>query len=81
MAAKRKQKSSLKPWIAVALGLAMAGMAAIALLSDPRLSPRSPASSEDGAALEAAEDHDRGQIDQASRDQLREILRAAGNGD
>jgi hypothetical protein len=81
VAAKRKQKSPLKPWIAVALGLAIAGLAAIALVSDQRLSLRSPARSQDGAALEAAEDHDRDQIDQASRDQLREILRAAGNGD
>lgn len=83
MAAKRKRKrtrtrkSPVRTWVALVVGLVIAAVAAIAVLSDGRLLTRSSPIGEFGEAPEAEKQHDRDQIDQASRDQLREILRAA----
>ena len=81
MATKRKQEPGLKTWIIVTFALTIGSLAAVALLSDERLNTRPNAGVENVAAPEASKDHDRDQIDQASRDQLREILRKSGNGD
>ncbi len=87
MAAKRTKKSPSKrhPLIAVALGLLIAALAALALLSDGQFLGRSPAGSKpsDLPQTEVVHegDHDRDQIDEASRDQLRELLRAESSGE
>jgi len=81
VAAKRDRDTGLKTWIIVAFALAIAAIAAVSLLSDERLHTRPNAGIRDVAAPEAVKHHDRDQIDQASRDQLREILRKSGNGD
>jgi hypothetical protein len=79
VAAKRDQKSGLSTWIIVTFALTIAALAAVALISDERLHSRPNAGFDDPGAPEADEDHDRDQIDQASRDQLRKILRDSGS--
>jgi hypothetical protein len=81
VATKRKQEPRLKTWIIVTFALTIGSLAAVALLSDERLNTRPNAGVEDVTAPQSMKDHDRDQIDQASRDQLREILRKSGNGD
>ena len=81
VATKRKQEPGLDTWIIVTFALTIGALAAVALLSDERLNTRRNAEIEDVAAPEALKNHDRGQIDKSSRDQLREILRKSGNGD
>lgn len=81
MAATRTQEPGLKTWIIVTLSLAIASIAAVAVLSDERLQSRPNSAIENTALPESDRDHDRDQIDAASRDQLREILRRSGNGD
>lgn len=77
---KRKHRSSLAPWLTVLFGLAVAAFAAFVLLS--RDEPGATASFADLTDTPEAEtNHDRDQIDQASRDQLRKILRAADRGE
>ena len=71
----KRKKSSPKRWLAVPAGLALAGTAIYVLLSDAALSPdrvssRQPAAGSPGPRGSA-------EIDDASRAQLREILRAA----
>lgn len=89
VAAKRKRKRKTpvaKPWLAIALGVAIAAGAFAALLSGRPLgqptatrpagvsAPVVPFESDRDYNLDR--DHDRDQIDQASRDRLRAILRA-----
>ena len=83
MAAKRKQKSSLSPWMLATAAVGILVVAAVALLSDRRLSipPESQGVPAVDLGRDMDEDHDRDQIDQASRDELRDILRAAGASD
>ena len=81
MAATRTQEPGLKTWIIVTFSLAIASIAAVALLSDERLQSRPNPEIENTALPESDSDHDRDQIDAASRAQLREILRRSGNGD
>ena len=83
MAAKRNQKMRwqwMKPVVAVVAGLAIAAAALAALLGSRPLGTKRMASpgSVSGRQIagEPERDHDRDQIDQESRDRLREILRA-----
>ncbi|MCP5040972.1 MAG: hypothetical protein GY944_08065 [bacterium] len=83
MAAKKKKRNespAIAPWLAVVLGLAIAAFAAFALLSDGRIGSNSPIPDVSDTS-QADVQHDRDQIDQASRDQLRDILRAEDNGE
>jgi hypothetical protein len=75
VAAKRDQNSGTKTWIIVAFALSIAAVAAVALLSDARLQSRPQVGIEITPRQDSERDHDRDQIDAASRDQLREILR------
>ncbi len=85
MAAKKSSKRSAKgrsdsaglpAWLGVPLALGIAALAAWALLTQQRASQRN-ALPELVEAPEAVTQHDRDQIDEASRDQLRKILRQA----
>ena len=85
MAAKRKKKASVSPWLIATLAVGILAIAAVALLSDDRLSIPSAEGSGPPPGVSAGQgkgqhyDHDRDQIDQSSRDQLRDILRSAGD--
>lgn len=82
MAAKKKRKDSspFVPWLTVLFGLAVAVFAAFVLLSRDEPGAAPPFADLTGTP-EAETNHDRDQIDQASRDQLRKILRAADQGE
>ncbi len=74
--------SGVPAWLGVAVALLIAGAAAFALLTVQRGADREPeAVPKLSGEPESPTQHDRDQIDQASRDQLRDILRAADNGD
>jgi len=82
VAAKRKRKtktSPARPWLALAVGLALAAGAFAALLSGRPIgqatATRPAGVSAPLASPDSDRNHDRDQIDQASRDQLRAILR------
>lgn len=76
---KRKQNQSSRAWLALIFGLVMAVLAGFALLGGSDIFSRvSPAGSSNAASVpDAPVNHDRDQIDEDSRKQLREILRAA----
>ena len=81
MAAKRKKKSGLSPWIVAGVAVLITAIAVISLLSDQRLSVSSssrenPVEANEDIPVDRPYDHDRDQIDQKSRDKLRDILRA-----
>lgn len=76
---KRKQERSSTAWLALTFGLVMAALAGFALLGGSDIFARvSPAGSSRAANVpDSPVNHDRDQIDEDSRKQLREILRAA----
>jgi hypothetical protein len=71
----KRKKSSPKRWFAVPTGLALAGVAIYALLSGPALSPARVSSGPSVRVAPAPRPSE--EIDDTSRAQLREILRAA----
>lgn len=84
VAAKRKKKTSFKSWFVVAVAVAILVVAAISLLSDRRLSI--PSADSDAATtsrnvvpVDQPYNHDREQIDQESREELRKLLRDDGS--
>ena len=83
MAAKKKQSDSgeghVPAWLAVLVALLIGGGAVYAVLSMDR-ETKSTTLPKLADEPESPTHHDREQIDQESRDQLRDILRAADNG-
>jgi hypothetical protein len=77
VAAKRKRKSKIAPWVITAVAVLIAVVAVVSLLSDRRLAVATGDGMRDIQAvdLDHDRDHDRDQIDQKSRDELRDILR------
>ena len=71
---KRKNSSS-KRWLAVPAGVALAGVAIYVLLSAPALTPARVSNGQSGAVSPGTRRSE--EIDDSSRAQLREILRAA----
>ena|GEM_PF-3074018 len=85
MAAKRKKKATIAPWVITAFAVLITVVAVVSLLSDRRLAVAAGDGARDIQAVDLDHDldqdhdqnhdHDRDQIDQKSRDELRDILR------
>ena len=75
MAAKRKKKATIAPWVITAFAVLITAVAVVSLLSDGRLAVATGDGAGDIKAVDLNQDHDRDQIDQKSRDELRDILR------
>jgi Ni/Co efflux regulator RcnB len=85
LAAKRKKKATIAPWVITAFAVLITVVAVVSLLSDRRLAVAAGDGARDIQAVDLDHDldqdhdqnhdHDRDQIDQKSRDELRDILR------
>ncbi len=75
----KRKKSSSKRWLAVPAGLALSGVAIYVLLSGPALSPGRVSNGQSEPATPGPRRSE--EIDDSSRAQLREILRAADTGE
>jgi hypothetical protein len=75
VAAKRKKKATIAPWVITAFAVLITAVAVVSLLSDGRLAVATGDGARDIKAVDLNQDHDRDQIDQKSRDELRDILR------
>jgi len=78
VAAKRKKKATIAPWVITAFAVLITAVAVVSLLSDRRLAVATGDGARDIQAVDLNQDHDRDQIDQKSRDELRDILRGEG---